>query len=170
MPGRTVISVIFYSHLFHRRAHPLVILLVVFAAAWGWRRTLSRSLVFPFSPFPQEAARQDPDNSEYRGLIKKYKLMESTKEAGNRAFKANDYDGAIKSWGEALVVDRTNKSFNSKLHCNRAAAYAKVGRWQCVPRVPASHPGSLIRRREKMSRRVVGSTRFLRWHWQSWCW
>ncbi|CAM9818129.1 unnamed protein product, partial [Hapterophycus canaliculatus] len=42
----------------------------------------------------QEAARQDPDNSEYRGLIKKYKLMESTKEAGNRAFKANDFQGA----------------------------------------------------------------------------
>ncbi|CAM9935523.1 unnamed protein product, partial [Scytosiphon promiscuus] len=76
----------------------------------------------------QEAARQDPDNPEYRGLIKKYKLMDSTKEAGNRAFKANDYDGAIKSWGEALQVDRTNKSFNSKLHCNRAAAYAKLSK------------------------------------------
>lgn len=74
----------------------------------------------------QEAARQDPDNSEYRGLIKKYKLMESTKEAGNKAFKANDLEGAIRSWGEALTVDKTNKSFNSKLYCNRAAAYAKV--------------------------------------------
>ena len=38
----------------------------------------------------QEAARHDPDNAEYRGLIKQYKLMESTKEAGNKAFKAND--------------------------------------------------------------------------------
>lgn len=74
----------------------------------------------------QEAARQDPDNSEYRGLIKKYKLMESTKEAGNKAFKANDLEGAIRSWGEALTVDKANKSFNSKLYCNRAAAYAKV--------------------------------------------
>lgn len=43
----------------------------------GWRRE-------------QEAARQDPDNAEYRILIKQYKLMESTKEAGNKAFKSND--------------------------------------------------------------------------------
>ncbi|CAN0157344.1 unnamed protein product [Ectocarpus sp. 12 AP-2014] len=78
----------------------------------------------------QEAARQDPDNSEYRGLIKKYKLMESTKEAGNKAFKANDLEGAIGSWGEALTVDKTNKSFNSKLYCNRAAAYAKLSKHQ----------------------------------------
>ncbi|CBJ26057.1 Heat shock protein 40 like protein [Ectocarpus siliculosus] len=78
----------------------------------------------------QEAARQDPDNSEYRGLIKKYKLMESTKEAGNKAFKANDLEGAIRSWGEALTVDKTNKSFNSKLYCNRAAAYAKLSKHQ----------------------------------------
>ncbi|CAM9567168.1 unnamed protein product, partial [Ectocarpus fasciculatus] len=77
-----------------------------------------------------EAARQDPDNSEYRGLIKKYKLMESTKEAGNKAFKANDLEGAIRSWGEALTVDKTNKSFNSKLYCNRAAAYAKLSKHQ----------------------------------------
>eukprot|EP00752_Nemacystus_decipiens_P005114 g4639.t1 len=76
----------------------------------------------------QEAARQDPDNSEYRNLIKKFKLMESTKEAGNQAFKASDYEGAIKSWSEALAVDRTNKSFNSKLHCNLAAAYAKMSK------------------------------------------
>ena len=38
----------------------------------------------------QEAARHDPDNAEYRRLIKQYKLMESTKEAGNKAFKANN--------------------------------------------------------------------------------
>lgn len=38
----------------------------------------------------QEAARQDPDNAEYRILIRQYKLMESTKEAGNKAFKAHD--------------------------------------------------------------------------------
>ncbi|CAM9248728.1 unnamed protein product [Pylaiella littoralis] len=76
----------------------------------------------------QEAARQDPDNPEYRRLIKKYKLMDSTKEAGNQAFKANNWEMAIKSWGEALAVDKTNKSFNSKLHCNRAAAYAKMSK------------------------------------------
>lgn len=74
----------------------------------------------------QEAARQDPDNAEYRTLIKKFKRMESTKEAGNQAFKANDFAGAVKSWSEALAVDKTNKSFNSKLHCNLAVAYAKV--------------------------------------------
>ena len=33
---------------------------------------------------------------------------------------------AIDSWGEALSIDRRNKPFNSKLHCNRATAYAKV--------------------------------------------
>lgn len=53
--------------------------------------------------------------------------MESTKEAGNQAFKANNFEGAVRSWSEALAVDKTNKSFNSKLHCNLAAAYAKVG-------------------------------------------
>lgn len=34
--------------------------------------------------------------------------------------------GAIDSWGKALAMDAANKSFNSKLHCNRAVAYAKV--------------------------------------------
>lgn len=56
--------------------------------------------------------------------------MESTKEAGNQAFKANNFEGAVRSWSEALAVDRTNKSFNSKLHCNLAAAYAKVTCWR----------------------------------------
>lgn len=84
------------------------------------------AVVFLNTSVPQEAARQDPDNAEYRTLIKKFKLMESTKEAGNQAFKANNMQGAVKSWSEALAVDRSNKSFNSKLHCNLAAAYAKV--------------------------------------------
>lgn len=33
---------------------------------------------------------------------------------------------AIKTWGEALEMDKTNKAFNSKLYCNRAVALAKV--------------------------------------------
>ncbi|CAN0144596.1 unnamed protein product [Ascophyllum nodosum] len=76
----------------------------------------------------QEAARQDPDKAEYRVLIKQYKLMESTKEAGNRAFKAQNIQGAIDSWGAALAMDKTNKAFNSKLYCNRATAFAKLSR------------------------------------------
>eukprot|EP00903_Cladosiphon_okamuranus_P008712 g8346.t1 len=76
----------------------------------------------------QEAARQDPDSAEYRTLIKRFKLMESTKEAGNQAFKANNFQGAVKSWSEALAMDKNNKSFNSKLHCNLAAAYAKMSK------------------------------------------
>ncbi|CAM9145910.1 unnamed protein product [Choristocarpus tenellus] len=75
----------------------------------------------------QEAARQDPDNKEYRVLIKQYKLMETTKETGNQAFKAGDMQGAIEAWTEALKADRSNKSFNSKLHCNLATAQSKMG-------------------------------------------
>lgn len=45
---------------------------------WGWG-----------SGREQEAARQDPDCSEYGVLMRQYKRMESTKEAGNQAFKTN---------------------------------------------------------------------------------
>lgn len=65
--------------------------------------------------------------------------MESTKEAGNKAFKANNLEAAVKSWREALAVDRTNKSFNSKLHCNLAAAYAKVIWTRLVVTCSSSH-------------------------------
>ncbi|CAM9649340.1 unnamed protein product [Discosporangium mesarthrocarpum] len=74
-----------------------------------------------------EAARQDPDKKDYRVLIKQYKLMESTKEMGNESFKSEDYKGAIRAWRGALELDRTNKSFNSKLFCNLATAHSKLG-------------------------------------------
>lgn len=58
-------------------------------------------------PSQQEAARQDPDNAEYRVLIKQYKTMESTKEAGNQAFKQGDYE-VTKSLLETFLPPRVS--------------------------------------------------------------
>lgn len=60
------------------------------------------------SYFEQEAARQDPDKAEYGTLMKQYRRMESRKEAGNQAFKANNLEVGVTG---GLVVLRVRCAF-----------------------------------------------------------
>jgi DnaJ homolog subfamily C member 7 len=74
----------------------------------------------------QECMRNDPDNNEYRAEIKKWRLMEAQKEAGNEAFKNGRYQEAIEKWGECLSIDPDHRSYNAKLLLNRGTAQAKL--------------------------------------------
>ena len=74
----------------------------------------------------QEAMRNDPDNTEYRTEIKKWRNMESQKDAGNDAFKGARFQEAIDKWSECLAIDPQHRSYNAKLFCNRATAYSKL--------------------------------------------
>lgn len=66
-------------------------------------------------------------------MLRKVKLLDSLKEAGNEAFKANKFTEAIDKYSEALVVDPENESFNATVLSNRAAAFLKVSIPQISP-------------------------------------
>jgi len=76
----------------------------------------------------QEAMRMDPDNSEYRVEIQKWRGLEEKKQSGNKKFKDGEYLAAIECWSECLNVDPTHRSSNAKLLLNRATAYSKLRR------------------------------------------
>lgn len=65
----------------------------------------------------------DPDMKQAIRLLRSVQKLTRTKEAGNAAFKARDYRGAIDRWSEALAVDPSNKDMNAKILQNRAQAH-----------------------------------------------
>ncbi|KAI5479814.1 DnaJ family protein [Pseudohyphozyma bogoriensis] len=74
----------------------------------------------------QEALRNDPDFTLARTLLRKVKLLDSLKDAGNDAFKNNRLQEAIDKYTEGLEVDPENDSYRSTLLSNRATAYQKL--------------------------------------------
>ncbi len=78
----------------------------------------------------QQCVRSDPDNSAYTGLLKKARLLEVRKKAGDEAFKRGQYQEAVDAWTECLGVDPALRAFNAKLHNNRATAFGKLRRHQ----------------------------------------
>ena len=64
--------------------------------------------------------------TNWKKILKKAKLLQTKKEAGNNAFKTAKYQEAYDLYSESLEIDVTNKAMNSILHCNRATAAAKV--------------------------------------------
>ena len=68
-----------------------------------------------------------PDAS-CRALLKKTRLLDSTKEAGNDSFKRNQWQEAIKKYSECLnIIEPENEGVRITLLSNRAAAYHKAG-------------------------------------------
>ena len=59
-------------------------------------------------------------------FLQKAKNLEATKEEGNKAFRAGDYQEALRLYTKALEIDLLNKSTNSKLYCNRATVNFKL--------------------------------------------
>jgi DnaJ family protein C protein 7 len=73
-----------------------------------------------------EALRCDPDFSKARALLKMARAIESQKEAGNAAFKANQLEEAYDAYTAAMEIDPKNDHMNSRLYSNRAAVLQKV--------------------------------------------
>ena len=69
----------------------------------------------------------DPDHAKCMRMLKRVRKLTKVKAAGNAAFKARDFTGAVDAFSEALALDPDHKSYNAKLHANRAAAYLKLG-------------------------------------------
>lgn len=68
----------------------------------------------------------DPDMKAAIKLLRIVQKLSRTKEEGNNAFKAKDYQRAIELYGQALEVDPTNKDMNAKILQNRAQAYLNL--------------------------------------------
>ena len=88
----------------------------------------------------QVVLRLDPDNSSSRKGLKRIKLMNSSKNAGNEAFKAGKWREAEQHYTQALEVDAHLKSsFVAQCACNRSALlfcrYTAVAEW-CNPSAP----------------------------------
>ncbi|KAE8245312.1 hypothetical protein A4X13_0g5989 [Tilletia indica] len=80
--------------------------------------------------YAQESLRLDPDSTSARSLFKRCKKLESTKEAGNAAFKAGNLDEAIERYTETLELAKEDESvrpsaFLATVHTNRATVYSK---------------------------------------------
>ena len=68
----------------------------------------------------------DPDMKNAVKLLRTIQKLVRTKEEGNAAFKAKDYQKAVELYGKALEVDSKNKEQNSKILGNRAQAYISL--------------------------------------------
>ena len=75
--------------------------------------------------FFAECLKIDPDYGEARVALKSTKALAAAKDAGNAAFKAKEYDEAIRLYSEALELDAGAAAFNSQIRVNRAAAHMK---------------------------------------------
>lgn len=64
----------------------------------------------------------DPDNKKAFTLLRMVQKLVRTKEEGNAAFKAKNYQRAIELYTQGLEIDAANKDTNSKLLQNRAQA------------------------------------------------
>lgn len=64
----------------------------------------------------------DPDNDRARLLLKRIRLIESHKDAGNTAFKGKQAKAAVEEYTSALECDPLNIRMNATLRGNRAAA------------------------------------------------
>eukprot|EP00092_Neocalanus_flemingeri_P016202 GFUD01017536.1.p1 GENE.GFUD01017536.1~~GFUD01017536.1.p1 ORF type:complete len:414 (+),score=120.53 GFUD01017536.1:205-1446(+) len=68
-----------------------------------------------------------PDHEQAKEKFKKAKCLKQLKDCGNKAFKAGDFQNALRDYTEALSLDPLLKSMNSKLYFNRATVYTKLG-------------------------------------------
>jgi len=81
----------------------------------------------------QQLLRTAPDFQKAKEIYRKAKSLEKQKQAGNDAFKKNDYAKASELYSQALNIDTLNKLTNSKLYCNRALVNSKLKKYEeCV--------------------------------------
>jgi DnaJ family protein C protein 7 len=80
----------------------------------------------------QQALALDPDNKDAQTDIRMIRKLDRLKEDGNNLFKAGKNSEAFEAYSQCLEVDPSNKLFNAKLYCNRAAASQKLGQHQAA--------------------------------------
>jgi len=81
----------------------------------------------------QQLLRTAPDFQKAKECYKKAKSLEQTKQAGNDAFRTQDYTKAHELYTQALNIDPLNKLTNSKLYCNRGFVNTKLGKHEdCI--------------------------------------
>jgi DnaJ family protein C protein 7 len=68
--------------------------------------------------------------------MKRIKLVEQLKTAGNDAFKQGKNEEAIAKYTEAMDADPENETMRTILFSNRAAAYVKVRLSPSFPLLP----------------------------------
>lgn len=76
--------------------------------------------------FFRMACNCDPDFRDAVKWLRIVQKLDRMKEEGNTEFKAGRYQPAIQKYSEALEIDPTNKSMNSKLLQNRAQCKLKL--------------------------------------------
>lgn len=77
----------------------------------------------------QNILASDPDNKKAFAFFKYIKKAELLKDQGNDHFKAGRCRDAIKSYSQAVLLDKMNDQYNAILYCNRAAAHMKLKEW-----------------------------------------
>ena len=74
------------------------------------------------------ALSKDPDNPKFQRFWRNYLKTEKLKKEGNDLFSAGQYSEAIEKFGECLLLDQLNKTYNQTILFNRASAYIKVNK------------------------------------------
>ncbi|GFO14146.1 Dnaj homolog subfamily c member 7-like, partial [Plakobranchus ocellatus] len=69
--------------------------------------------------------KQVPNHRKAKDIYKRAKTLAAKKEKGNKAFREGKYKNAHSLYSEALSIDPSNLSTNSKLFCNRATVSSK---------------------------------------------
>ena len=74
----------------------------------------------------EKARDLDPGNAEVGMILNNVRLVAKARAQGNDLFKAAKFSDASIAYGEGLKYDPTN----SVLHCNRAACWSKLEKWE----------------------------------------
>jgi DnaJ family protein C protein 7 len=74
----------------------------------------------------ENARRIDPGNAEVGMILNNVRLVARARAQGNELFKAAKFSHASIAYGEGLKYDPSNPV----LHCNRAACWWKLDRWE----------------------------------------
>ncbi|KAJ1255004.1 hypothetical protein BS78_K301000 [Paspalum vaginatum] len=74
----------------------------------------------------EKARDLDPGNAEVGMILNNVRLVAKARAQGNDLFKASKFSDASIAYGEGLKYDPSN----SVLHCNRAACWSKLEKWE----------------------------------------
>eukprot|EP01029_Cantina_marsupialis_P008656 TRINITY_DN2040_c0_g1_i6.p1 TRINITY_DN2040_c0_g1~~TRINITY_DN2040_c0_g1_i6.p1 ORF type:complete len:523 (-),score=99.26 TRINITY_DN2040_c0_g1_i6:1238-2806(-) len=72
------------------------------------------------------------DHPELKSLVDYFKKLDTSKEQANKFFKAGLYRRATDLYTDSLRLDAFNDFYNSRILCNRAAAFIEMGQWEAA--------------------------------------
>lgn len=74
------------------------------------------------------ALKVDPDHKKAKAIRKKAKLLKSTKDAGNEAYKTGKFQEAYDLYSKALEIDPDNVTTLAKLYYNRGVVASRLNK------------------------------------------